>query len=78
MTFASLAQLAVQQLWNSLRRRSTNREFAGSSRSILGLTASYAACTATRCSDGPSAKNGCCFTRELEEWQPEQNCDSDG
>jgi len=41
IAFASFVQLADQQLWDSLRKRSTNREFAGSSRSIFGLAASY-------------------------------------
>src|SRR3954471_6702345 len=68
----------TQQLWNSLRSRSTKREFAGSSRSILAFAASYAVATASASDDGPSAKNGCCFTAEPDEWHCEQNCESTG
>src|SRR5512147_194200 len=78
IAFASFVQLAVQQLWDSLRNRSTKREFAGSSRSIFGLAASYAASTAIALLAGPSAKNGCCFTDALELWQREQNCETIG
>ena len=72
MLSASLAPArGRQQLCDSLRKRSTKREFAGSSRSILAFAASYAVATASASFAGPSAKNGCCFTAEPDEWQPD-------
>src|SRR5688572_8445029 len=78
MTFASLTQLCVQQLWNSLRKRSTKREIAGSSRFIFDFAASYASAIESASLGGPSAKNGCCFSAVSEAWHSEQCCSSTG
>ena len=78
MAVASFAQLAVQQLWNSLRRRITKRDSDGSSKSIFYFAASYASSTAVRSLAGPSAKNGCCLSAVSDAWQFEQCCSSSG
>ena len=78
MSFASLAQLDVQQLCDSLRKRTTKREIAGSSRFIFDFAASYASSTASLSLGGPSAKNGCCLSAVSDAWHSEQNCSSTG
>src|SRR6185295_9743351 len=67
MVCALAAQPALpQQLWNSSRRRTTTRDWSGLSRLIFALMAAKAT------SGSASAKNGCCCTAELDEWQRTQ------
>ena len=74
MTAASAPQLAVQQLWNSSRSRTTSRDLAFSAglakaaslRSTLLFTASKATSILF------DAKYGCCAVAELSRWQPAQ------
>ena len=63
--FALDAQ-SLQQLWNSLRSRTTSRESAGWSRFIFVFAASYASVTSAE------AKYGDCAFAAAGAWQREQ------
>src|SRR4051812_48781689 len=73
----SLQPALPQQLWNSSRRRTTRRDWVGSSRLIFGLMALNAASAAASMSAGNaelvvSAKNGCCGVAAPELWHRTQ------
>src|SRR5688572_12813503 len=57
---------SLQQLWDSERRRTTRRDWAGSSRLIFDLRAAYAS------SESLLAKNGCTGTAAFGAWQRAQ------
>jgi hypothetical protein len=52
IALASDAQLPLQQLWNSLRRRTTSRDSSGWSRLILVRAAAYASSTSAEAKYG--------------------------
>src|SRR6202041_1497898 len=72
MVAASAAQLAVQQWWNSVARRTTKRDCAGSMRLILDCASAYAS------SGLELAKYGACGVCALSEWQREHHGTSTG
>jgi len=71
MVAASLAHTS-QQLWNSVPRRTTKRDWAGSSRSIFAWAFEYAS------TGSLLAKYGCCGVTAEGEWQREQYLVSSG
>ncbi len=68
----AFAAQSLQQLWNSVRRRTTSRDSAGWSRLILVFTAAYASSTSLE------AKNGDCAAAAVDVWQREQYCSTSG
>src|SRR5215218_9116469 len=71
ISFAFAAQ-SLQQLWNSVRNRTTSRDMAGWSRSIFTFAAAYASSMLL------DAKYGDCAAAATEAWQREQYSSTTG